>query len=157
MARYLCTNCNFVYDETFWFEEDSISPQTFFDDIPDWWMCPHCEETKEHFALIKEEVNYIDKSTKVLNKIEEEHLIDYEIKDNILSLSWNILNHEMQDETHYISEVALYDEYGDLIENKLYKLNDELVFSSDIKFLDTFEIRIRCIKHGWWSSWLINV
>jgi hypothetical protein len=42
-------------------------------------MCPHCDEPKEHFALIKEEINYIDKSTKVLNKIELEHQIEYEI------------------------------------------------------------------------------
>jgi desulfoferrodoxin (superoxide reductase-like protein) len=63
----------------------------------------------------------------------------------------------MQDETHYISEVALYDEYGDLVYNKLLKKGETLEFSSDIKFLDSFEIRVRCIKHGWWSSGLINV
>lgn len=157
MARYLCTNCNFIYDETFWFEEEWISPQTFFYDIQDSWRCPHCEEPKEHFALIKEEINYINKETKILSNIEKEHFIDYEIKDNILSLSWNILNHEMNDKSHYISEVALYDEYWDLISSKLYKLWEELNFSFDIKFIDSFEIRVRCIKHWWWSSWEINV
>ena len=157
MARYLCTNCNFIYDETFWLEEENIAPQTFFDDILEDWMCPHCEEPKEHFALIKEEINNIDKSTKVLNKVEEEHLINYKINDNILILDWNILNHEMNEDDHYISEMALFDEYGDLIENKLLKKWDSLEFSSDIRFLDSFEIRIRCIKHGWWTSGLINV
>jgi rubredoxin len=157
MARYLCTNCNFIYDETFWFEEENILPQTFFDDISNDWQCPHCGEWKEHFSLIKEEINYIDKLTKVLNKVEQEHLINYEINNNILELFWNILNHEMEDENHYISEIALYDEYGDLIYNKLFKSWESLEFSSDIKFLDSFEIRIRCIKHWWWSTWIVNV
>lgn len=128
MARYLCTNCNFIYDETFWFEEDSISPQTFFDDIPDGWVCPHCEELKEHFALIKEEINYIDKQTTILNKIEKEHQISFIIKDNILSISWNILNHEMKEDDHYISEIAIYDEYGDLIKTNFINYEIKLNF-----------------------------
>ncbi len=45
MAKWVCTVCEYIYDE----EEE----RTKFEDLPDDWVCPACGVGKEEF--IKEE------------------------------------------------------------------------------------------------------
>jgi thiamine pyrophosphate-dependent acetolactate synthase large subunit-like protein/rubredoxin len=48
MARFRCTVCNYVYDET--------REGRKFSDLPDYWRCPVCGASKSAFVLLSEEV-----------------------------------------------------------------------------------------------------
>jgi thiamine pyrophosphate-dependent acetolactate synthase large subunit-like protein/rubredoxin len=48
MARFRCTVCNYVYDET--------KGDRKFSDLPDYWRCPVCGAPKSAFILLSEEV-----------------------------------------------------------------------------------------------------
>lgn len=48
MARFRCTVCNYVYDET--------REGRKFSDLPDYWRCPVCGAPKSAFVLLSEEV-----------------------------------------------------------------------------------------------------
>ncbi|HVP16696.1 MAG TPA: thiamine pyrophosphate-dependent enzyme [candidate division Zixibacteria bacterium] len=48
MARFRCTVCNYVYDET--------REGRKFSDLPDYWRCPVCGAPKSAFILLSEEV-----------------------------------------------------------------------------------------------------
>ena len=49
MAVYVCTVCNWEYDETQGYEEGGIAPGTKFDDLPDDFECPLCHVGKDMF------------------------------------------------------------------------------------------------------------
>jgi rubredoxin len=52
-GKYVCTNCDWVYDET---KGDSmmiggqIQPGTAFSDLPSNWRCPVCRASKDSFT-----------------------------------------------------------------------------------------------------------
>jgi thiamine pyrophosphate-dependent acetolactate synthase large subunit-like protein/rubredoxin len=48
MARFRCTVCNYVFDET--------REGRKFSDLPDYWRCPICGAPKSAFVLLSEEV-----------------------------------------------------------------------------------------------------
>jgi len=48
VARFRCTVCNYVYDET--------REGRKFSDLPDYWRCPVCGAPKSAFVLLSEEV-----------------------------------------------------------------------------------------------------
>jgi thiamine pyrophosphate-dependent acetolactate synthase large subunit-like protein/rubredoxin len=48
MARFRCTVCNYVYDET--------KEGRKFSDLPDYWRCPVCGAPKSAFVLLSEEL-----------------------------------------------------------------------------------------------------
>ncbi len=52
MDSYECSICGYVYDPAKGDEENGISPGTAFDDLPDDWLCPLCQEGKEVFNII---------------------------------------------------------------------------------------------------------
>jgi rubredoxin len=42
MAKYICPECEFTYDEEVGNAREGFAPGTPFSDIPDDWTCPDC-------------------------------------------------------------------------------------------------------------------
>ncbi len=152
--RYLCTNCNYIYDESLWDKEENIESGTLFDDLGDYFECPVCGDSKDSFHEIKEEVNYItDENTYDL--LELDHFIDIYKEDDLIEVRvWKDL-HPSWDE-HRITEITLYDEYGDIVETKFLGIWEEPDVQFDISDLDDFEVRVRCSLHGVWGRKIEN-
>ena len=55
MARYRCSVCGFVYDESVGIPSLGVAPGTAFSDMPDGSVCPVCWAPPEAFELIDEE------------------------------------------------------------------------------------------------------
>ena len=145
--KFLCTNCNYVYDKSLWDKEEEIEVWRELE------MCPICEEY-DTFQGIEEEINYIEKDT-WLSSMEVDHFPDVEIKDDIIVVTvWNEI-HPMW-ENHRISAVYLYDEYGDLIDTKYLELETEARVEFDFDDLDKFEIRVKCSQHWVWGKKFLN-
>lgn len=49
MAIYVCTVCNWEYDEEVGYEEAGIAAGTKFEDLPDDFECPLCNVGKDMF------------------------------------------------------------------------------------------------------------
>lgn len=149
--RYICTNCIYIYDEVLWDSDLEIDAWTKYDDLPLDFSCPTCLEWKEHFSAIEEEVNYIDEDNAFASWVEKEHTIFHTIDDENLYVSVWFESHSMSD-GHSIRNINIYDEYGDLIEEKVLKLDTK----PEVKFenfdFDEFEIRITCSSHWVWGK-----
>jgi len=147
--KYLCTNCNYVFDKALWDKEEYIEIWEELD------KCPVCEEY-DTFQWIEEEVNHIEvNENKNLDSIEIDHFPEVEIKDWKLKVSiWNEI-HPMWPE-HRIASIGLYDEYGDLIEEKFLKMDNEATVIFDFDNLDEFEIRAKCSLHWIWGRKFVN-
>ncbi len=138
--KYLCINCNYIYDEAIWDSVDGIPAWTKIEDLN---YCPSCQEI-DTFNHINEEITYIDEDT--VDKIDLEH--DIQIShDNFrieVTVWWN--SHPMWDD-HRIAWVALFDEYSDLIEEKFLWIDDDSFVVFNNYDLDEFEIRVKCTQH----------
>ncbi len=44
MRKYRCRYCSHVYDEALGDPDSGIAPGTKYEDIPDDWMCPECNQ-----------------------------------------------------------------------------------------------------------------
>ncbi len=138
--KYLCVNCNYVYDESIWDEVDWIEAWTKIDQFE---FCPVCNEY-DSFHHINEEVTYIDENT--VDKIDLEHDIEVSRDDfSIEVIIWNN-SHPMWDD-HRITWVWLYDEYSDLVDEKFLSVDSDSVVVFDDYDLDEFEIRVKCSLH----------
>jgi len=145
--RYLCTNCNYVYDESLGDSVDFIDEHTLFDNLGEDFVCPVCAAEKDDFFMIKEEVNYI---WDTMSSLETEHFIDIYIEDDFLEVS--VPNHS-NIKDHRISEISLFDDDGELLETIFISTQNKIEANFDISFLDEFEIRIRCSSHWvWWRK-----
>jgi flavin reductase (DIM6/NTAB) family NADH-FMN oxidoreductase RutF/rubredoxin len=49
MDRYVCNVCGYVYDPAKGDPENGIKAGTKFEDLPDDWVCPICNATKDQF------------------------------------------------------------------------------------------------------------
>lgn len=49
MSVYVCTVCNWEYDEEQGYEEGAIQPGTKFEDLPEDFECPICHVGKDMF------------------------------------------------------------------------------------------------------------
>ena len=49
MAKYACSICGFVYDETNGIPDDDIVPGTRWEELPNDWVCPLCGAEKSEF------------------------------------------------------------------------------------------------------------
>jgi len=152
--KYLCTNCNYIYDEAIWDEKENIIAWTLFEEFQYDFVCPNCWETKDYFMEVKEEIlEAQDKN--FLSPLEKIHV------PKITLIDWKAIvevweqEHPMI-EWHYIYSISLYDEYWDLIEEKLLNIWEKPKVIFDISSLDDFEIRSKCNLDGLWSSWLIK-
>lgn len=51
MDSYVCSICGYVYNPEAGDKEHGVAPGTAFEDIPDDWVCPLCQEGKEVFEI----------------------------------------------------------------------------------------------------------
>jgi rubredoxin-NAD+ reductase len=49
MAVYVCTVCNWEYNEDLGCPDEGIAPGTKFEDLPDDFECPLCHVSKDMF------------------------------------------------------------------------------------------------------------
>lgn len=49
MEKYVCTICGYVYDEELGDPDNSVTPGTKFEDVPEDWVCPLCGVPKSDF------------------------------------------------------------------------------------------------------------
>ncbi len=49
MEKYICEECNYVYDPAKGDPDSGIEPGTPFSAIPDDWQCPQCGAKKSQF------------------------------------------------------------------------------------------------------------
>ncbi len=49
MEKWVCTVCGYVYDEEIGDPDSGIAPGTKFADIPEDWVCPLCQVSKDQF------------------------------------------------------------------------------------------------------------
>lgn len=47
--KYICTVCQYVYDEELGDPDSGIEPGTKWEDVPDDYLCPLCGVGKEYF------------------------------------------------------------------------------------------------------------
>lgn len=50
--KYVCTICGHVYDEAMGDPDGGVPPGTFWEDVPDDWVCPDCGASKDDFELM---------------------------------------------------------------------------------------------------------
>lgn len=144
--RYLCTNCNYIYDEWMGEQTDWIQSGVYCDDD---FECPWCGESG-YFHEIQEELNIIDASNNQWY-LELEHIPVIHLRDDILEIRVGREPHSMWP-THRISTIAIHDEDGDMIEQQFLSEDDQAVWEFHIDGYDDIEIRIRCSLHGTWSK-----
>ena len=53
MAKYKCTVCDYIYDESVGDEEHKIKKGMLFADLPVDWVCPVCGAPKNMFKKIE--------------------------------------------------------------------------------------------------------
>lgn len=141
--KYLCTNCRYVIDEAFWDKAEAIDSG---EKIEEGNMCPICEEY-DCFHPIEEQVHYVDETDL---EITQDHFPAIIIKSDAIRVVIGREPHPMGD-NHRIGSVSLYDEYGDLIEEKFLEIDDEPVVEFFDHGLDEFEVRVKCSLHGVWG------
>ncbi len=49
MAKYICSVCGYIYDETKGIPEAGIAPSTTWEELPSDWVCPLCRAAKSEF------------------------------------------------------------------------------------------------------------
>ena len=49
MAKYVCTNCGYVYDPALGDPDAGVAPGTAFADLGEDWVCPLCYVGTEAF------------------------------------------------------------------------------------------------------------
>lgn len=52
--KYICLNCNFIYDEELGMPDFDIPAGTRWQDLSDDWVCPACGSEKRDFELYVE-------------------------------------------------------------------------------------------------------
>jgi len=143
--KYICTNCNYIFDE-FIDEADDVINKVDNDT-----MCPACEEY-DTFQWIDEEVNYAqDIDNLELHELEHIPQIELIDKDNqiIKVFVWK-MEHPMWIE-HRLYSISLYDEYWDLVLEEFLAKEASPEAEFDISWLDDYEIRVKCSTHGVWG------
>ena len=54
MKKYKCEVCGYIYDPQLGDPDNGIEPGTAFEDLPEDWVCPLCQEGKEVFEPLIE-------------------------------------------------------------------------------------------------------
>jgi rubredoxin/desulfoferrodoxin (superoxide reductase-like protein) len=148
--KYLCVNCNYIYDEDLWDKTEWIKSWTKFEKLWDSFVCPVCGEYKDSFHWIKDEVIYLEDFPK--DWLEAEHFILSKKLDNWKTrfTVWFSENHPSWEE-HRISSIWIYDEYGDIVYEEFFEAWEEAILDFDVSDLDEYEIRARCLIHWVWG------
>lgn len=155
--KYTCTQCRYIYDDAFWDTAEWIDAGKSLYEIWESFSCPGCWSSVDDFQEIQEEVLFADNPDS-LSMVESEHIPCIHFladKSGIVEvLVWNP-PHPMFEE-HYIGSVSLYDEDGDMIEQKNLSPEDDPVVKFDISDLDNFTVRAKCNQHWIWSTQIIE-
>ncbi|MDR1385411.1 MAG: rubredoxin [Planctomycetaceae bacterium] len=53
MKKYVCSVCDYIYDQSAGDPDGNIAPGVAFEDIPDDWVCPVCGVGKSDFEPIE--------------------------------------------------------------------------------------------------------
>ncbi len=146
--KHLCINCNYIYDEIIGEIWDWIEQWTKLDDIRENFVCPSCFESSENFQEITPYIHSLDNETNVF-WIELEHLPIIKLLDN-----WEIkieVIHPNED-SHFLWNIAIFDEYWDLVYEEFFKPWEPAYLEYNISDLDDFEIRTTCSLHWIFSK-----
>ncbi|MDD4255091.1 MAG: rubredoxin [Methanofollis sp.] len=54
MDQYQCMVCGYIYDPEKGDPDGGIAPGTFFDNLPEDWVCPVCGAQKSNFVRMDE-------------------------------------------------------------------------------------------------------
>lgn len=54
MQKYICGDCDYIYDPALGDPGAGVAPGTAFEDLPDTWICPDCDATKDEFMPLIE-------------------------------------------------------------------------------------------------------
>jgi rubredoxin len=54
VQKYICNDCDFIYDPAEGDPTRGIPPGTAFEDLPEDWTCPECGAAKSEFFPIVE-------------------------------------------------------------------------------------------------------
>lgn len=55
MDKYICKVCATIYDPEIGDSEEGIPSGTFFEDLPEYWVCPICGSSKDNFVILPPE------------------------------------------------------------------------------------------------------
>lgn len=143
--KYLCTECRYVIDEAFW---DAAEDLEWWNTVTDETPCPVCDEIGS-FHAIEEEVHYIQ-DLEQLDNMESDHLPQVFSRGGKIHVVVGEEPHPMG-ENHRIGSVWLYDEYGDLVEEKFLQVDEEPKVEFDDENFGEYEIRVKCSQHGIWG------
>ena len=150
--KYLCPECNYIYDESVWYPYENIKQWTKLHDLWVDFKCPICWESSENFQEIIEEVNYIDENN--ILWLEFEHFINInDLWNWKIEVSVWLEEYHPSWEEHRISQISLFDEYWDLVYEYFLKVWETPKVEFDIDWLDEYEIVVRCTIHWlWWRK-----
>ena len=138
--KYLCTNCNYTFDEALWDPSEWIEAWV---KKTEEFVCPVCNE-EDTFYHIDEEITYIEDDTNDI--LEMDHFI--EIKHDNFQFEVNIWdNVHPMGENHRIAWIWLFDEYWEMVDEKFLEIETDSTVLFDDYDLDTFEIRVKCSQH----------
>ena len=145
--KYLCTYCNYIFDESLWDIGEGIEIWTKIESMKN---CPICLEP-DAFQWVNEEVNYAEDDSN-LKFLEIEHIPQINnLSNERITVSIGLNEHPMWEE-HRISSISLYDEYSDLVSEEFLFADSEPKVEFDISDLDEYEIRAWCsVNWLWWK------
>ncbi len=52
MRKYQCNICPYIYDPEEGDPDNGVPPGTAFEDLPEDWVCPLCQVSKDEFTPI---------------------------------------------------------------------------------------------------------
>jgi rubredoxin len=55
MQKFVCSVCRYIYDPETGDPDGGIAPGTPFEDIPEDWVCPICQVSKDMFEPLTDE------------------------------------------------------------------------------------------------------
>lgn len=143
--KFICTNCNYIFDEFIDEGEDVINK------VDEDTVCPACGE-QWFFQWIEEIVNYAEDLDN-LKFHELEHIPQIEVVDEqnhiIKVFVWQN-EHPMWAE-HRLYSISLYDEYWDLVDEEFLNKDADPVVEFDVYDFDEYEIRVKCSLHWVWG------
>ncbi len=152
--RYFCTDCSHIYDEAIGDPEMDFDAGVKIDELTEFY-CPNCEASADMFQPIVEEVLYAE-DPEYLSWAEREHIphiLHRDDKEVEFSIGQEV--HVMWDD-HRITTAVLYDEYGDVVEEHFFSVDEDPIHVFHIEDLDSFEIQASCNQHGVWSTGMIE-
>lgn len=149
MKKYICTECNFLYDP--FSENEEGEPNGDFEFLGESWSCPHCGSDRDNFMQVPENIHDAPRSTEDASDEELRHTPFYfRQEDKLVVRVGNEDSLPFDPEWHFIEYVGVFDEYGENIDI-IYRPDLEIV-TFDYPDYEDFEVRAACNLHGTWRG-----